>query len=48
MEVTAWSATFGAPAGPNVSVLISSTADVDPLTGMVRQSGVPVALEPAD
>jgi anaerobic selenocysteine-containing dehydrogenase len=36
---------FGATAGPNVSVLISSTTDVDPLTGMVRQSGVPVALE---
>ena len=37
---------FGAPDGPNVSVLISSTVDVDPLTGMVRQSGVPVSFEP--
>ncbi len=37
---------FGAPDGPNVSALISSTVAVDPLTGMVRQSGVPVSLEP--
>ena len=31
---------------PSVSVLISSRDRVDPLTGMVQQSGVPVVLEP--
>jgi hypothetical protein len=31
---------------PPVGSLISSTEDVDPLTGMVRQSGVPVRIEP--
>ncbi|HEX6393842.1 MAG TPA: molybdopterin-dependent oxidoreductase [Acidimicrobiales bacterium] len=36
---------FDPPSGPLVSALISSV-DVDPLTGMVRQSGVPVNLEP--
>lgn len=30
--------------GPAVSTLISSADAVDPLTGMVRQSGVPVEL----
>jgi anaerobic selenocysteine-containing dehydrogenase len=39
---------FVGPEGPNVGVLISSTVDVDPLTGMVRQSGVPVSLESPD
>ena len=39
---------FGSPLGPNVAALISSTFDIDPLTGMARQSGVPVTLEPAD
>ena len=39
---------FGSPLGPNVAALISSTFDIDPLTGMARQSGVPVSLEPAD
>jgi anaerobic selenocysteine-containing dehydrogenase len=31
--------------GSNVGALISSMVDVDPLTGMVRQAGVPVTLE---
>lgn len=31
----------------NVSVLTSGTHDVDPLTGMVTQSGVPITLAPA-
>jgi anaerobic selenocysteine-containing dehydrogenase len=30
---------------PNVSALTSAAYDVDPLTGMVRQSGLPVTLE---
>jgi anaerobic selenocysteine-containing dehydrogenase len=38
---------FGPPGGPLVGALIASTMDVDPLTGMVRQSAVPVELEPA-
>jgi hypothetical protein len=38
---------FDPPGGPNVGALISSAADVDPLTGMVRQSGVPIQIEPA-
>jgi len=33
---------------PNVSALTSATADVDPLTGMVRQGGVPVEVRVAD
>lgn len=32
---------------PNVNVLTSGTRSVDPLTGMVRYSGLPVELEPA-
>jgi anaerobic selenocysteine-containing dehydrogenase len=32
---------------PNVSALTSATEAIDPLTGMVLQSGVPVTLEPA-
>lgn len=36
---------FDPPVGPRVGALISS-ADADPLTGMVRQSGVPIRLEP--
>jgi anaerobic selenocysteine-containing dehydrogenase len=32
--------------GPAVGALISSALDVDPLTGMTRQSGVPVRLDP--
>jgi hypothetical protein len=36
---------FDPPAGPYVGALTSS-ADVDALTGMVRQSGVPIELEP--
>ena len=32
---------------PNVSALTSATVDVDPLTGMVRQGGVPVELRVA-
>lgn len=32
---------------PNVNVLTSGTTSVDPLTGMVRYSGLPVELEPA-
>ena len=35
---------FGAP---NVNALTSTTHDVDPLTGMVLLSGLPVALSPA-
>ena len=35
---------FDPPTGPRVGALISS-ADADPLTGMVRQSGVPIQLE---
>jgi anaerobic selenocysteine-containing dehydrogenase len=35
---------FDPPAGPSVGAIISSV-DVDPLTGMVRQSGVPIKLE---
>jgi anaerobic selenocysteine-containing dehydrogenase len=38
---------FDAPDGPNVGALISSAEDVDPLTGMVRQSGVAIQIEPA-
>lgn len=34
-------------ADPNVSALTSATDDVDPLTGMVRQGGVPVELRVA-
>ena len=37
---------FEPPGGPGVGALISSTNHVDPLTGMVQQSGVPVRLEP--
>ena len=33
---------------PNVSALTSADEDVDPLTGMVRQGGVPVELRRAD
>jgi len=33
---------------PNVSALTSAEADVDPLTGMVRQGGVPVEVRLAD
>jgi anaerobic selenocysteine-containing dehydrogenase len=33
---------------PPVGSLISSAVNVDPLTGMARQSGVPVRLEPED
>ena len=36
---------FDPPAGPRVGALTSS-AGSDPLTGMVRQSGVPIQLEP--
>ena len=35
---------FDPPAGPRVGALISSD-DADPLTGMARQSGVPIQLE---
>ena len=31
---------------PNVAALTSPTADLDPQTGMVRQSGLAVTLEP--
>jgi len=34
-------------ADPNVSALTSATADIDPLTGMVRQGGVPVEVRAA-
>ena len=34
-------------ADPNVSALTSADADVDPLTGMVRQGGVPVTIRVA-
>ena len=34
-------------ANPNVSALTSAEADVDPLTGMVRQGGVPVTIRVA-
>jgi anaerobic selenocysteine-containing dehydrogenase len=37
---------FDPPGGPPVGALISSADHVDPLTGMVQQSGVPVRLEP--
>jgi anaerobic selenocysteine-containing dehydrogenase len=37
---------FDGLAMPNVSELISGTTDLDPLTGMVLQSGVPVSIEP--
>ena len=33
---------------PNVSALTSATDDVDPLTGMVRQGGVPVEVRVVD
>jgi hypothetical protein len=33
-------------AQPNVSALTSTTEAIDPLTGMVWQSGVPVTLRP--
>jgi hypothetical protein len=36
---------FDGLAAPNVGELISGTIDVDPLTGMVVQSGVPVSIE---
>jgi anaerobic selenocysteine-containing dehydrogenase len=36
---------FDPPGGPHVGALISSGEDVDPLTGMVQQSGVAVRLE---
>jgi anaerobic selenocysteine-containing dehydrogenase len=36
---------FDQPAGAHVGVLISPV-DVDPLTGMVHQSGVPIKLGP--
>ena len=39
---------FDGPRGTNVSYLISTTAALDSLTGMVRQSGLPVVLEPCD
>jgi anaerobic selenocysteine-containing dehydrogenase len=34
-------------AAPNVSELTSADADVDPLTGMVRQSAIPAEIRPA-
>jgi len=37
---------FDAPGEPNVGELISDTKDLDPLTGMVLQSGVAVSIEP--
>ena len=37
---------FDGPGEPNVGELISDTMDVDPLTGMVLQSGLPVSIEP--
>jgi hypothetical protein len=37
---------FDQPAGPCVGLLTSSTAEIDPLTGMVLQSGVPIKLGP--
>jgi anaerobic selenocysteine-containing dehydrogenase len=37
---------FHPSVGPPVGALISSTVDVDPLTGMVRQTAVPITLEP--
>ena len=37
---------FDGPGQPNVGSLISDTTDLDPLTGMVLQSGVPVSIEP--
>ena len=39
---------FDGARGTNVAHLISATAALDPLTGMVRQSGLPVELEPCD
>ncbi|HUE60717.1 MAG TPA: molybdopterin dinucleotide binding domain-containing protein, partial [Acidimicrobiales bacterium] len=36
---------FDPPAGPHVGALVSSV-EADPLTGMVRQSGVPIQVEP--
>jgi anaerobic selenocysteine-containing dehydrogenase len=35
------------PLGPNVSRLTSGTADVDPLTGMILQTGLAVTIDPA-
>ena len=32
---------------PNVSELTSADADIDPLTGMVRQSAIPAEIRPA-
>jgi hypothetical protein len=31
---------------PDVSALTSAEADIDPLTGMVRQSAIPVEIRP--
>ena len=35
-------------ATPNVSELTSADADIDPLTGMVRQSAIPVVVRPCN
>jgi anaerobic selenocysteine-containing dehydrogenase len=37
---------FDGPGQPNVGDLISDEMDLDPLTGMVLQSGLPVSIEP--
>jgi hypothetical protein len=37
---------FDGPGQPNVGELISDTTDLDPLTGMVLQSGLPISVEP--
>jgi anaerobic selenocysteine-containing dehydrogenase len=39
---------FDGPGEPHVGELISDTTDLDPLTGMVLQSGVPVSIKPLD
>jgi anaerobic selenocysteine-containing dehydrogenase len=41
------SAPHGWPGAAHVGRLLTGARDCDPLTGMVRQSGVPVSLEPA-